>query len=54
MADSTCELEYIAVSGASKEVAWLKNFIGDVGVVPTIQEPMKLFYDNEGVVALTK
>jgi len=54
VADSTCESEYIAASEASKEAAWLRNFIGDLGVVPTIQEPMELFCDNEGVVALTK
>ncbi|KAI3780227.1 hypothetical protein L2E82_10198 [Cichorium intybus] len=54
VADSTCESEYIAASEASKEAAWLKNFIGDLGVVPSIQEPVELFCDNEGVVALTK
>ncbi|KAI3767606.1 hypothetical protein L2E82_17859 [Cichorium intybus] len=54
MADSTCESEYIAASEASKEAAWLKNFIGDLGVVPSIQEPLELFCDNEGAVALTK
>ncbi|KAI3513141.1 hypothetical protein L1887_20467 [Cichorium endivia] len=54
VADSTCESEYIAASEASKEAAWLKNFIGDLGVVPSIQEPMELFCDNEGAVALKK
>ncbi|KAI3723535.1 hypothetical protein L2E82_35178 [Cichorium intybus] len=54
LADSTCASEYIAASEASKEAAWLKNFIGDLGVVPSIQEPMELFCDNEGAVALTK
>ncbi|KAI3751332.1 hypothetical protein L2E82_22401 [Cichorium intybus] len=54
VADSTCESEYIATSEASKEAAWLKNFIGDLGVVPIIQEPMELFSDNEGAVGLTK
>ncbi|KAI3752389.1 hypothetical protein L2E82_24403 [Cichorium intybus] len=54
VADSTCESEYIAASEASKEAAWLKNFIGDLRVVPSIQEPVELFCDNEGAVALTK
>ncbi|KAI3751597.1 hypothetical protein L2E82_22687 [Cichorium intybus] len=45
---------YIAASEASKEAAWLKNFIGDLGVVPSIQEPVELFCDNEGAVALAK
>ena len=51
---STCESEYIAGSEASKEKAWVKNFIRDLRVVPTIQEPMELLGDNQGVVALTK
>ena len=54
VADSTCESEYIAASEASKEAIWLKNFIGDLGVVPSIKEPMEIFCDNEGAVALTK
>ena len=54
MVDSTCKSEYITASEASKGVIWLNNFIGDLGVFPTIQEPMELFCDNEGAVALTK
>ncbi|KAJ9551376.1 hypothetical protein OSB04_015421 [Centaurea solstitialis] len=54
VADSTCESEYIAASEAAKEAAWLKNFIGDLGVVPSISEPIEIFCDNEGAVALTK
>ena len=42
------------MSKASKEAIWKKNFVGDLGVVPTINEPMEIFCDNEGVVALTK
>ncbi|CAH1448519.1 unnamed protein product [Lactuca virosa] len=54
VADSTCESEYIAASEASKEAIWLKNFIGDLGVVSSIKEPMEILCDNEGAVALTK
>ncbi|GJQ91072.1 putative RNA-directed DNA polymerase [Tanacetum coccineum] len=36
VADSTCESEYIAACEASKEAIWMKNFIRDLGVVPTI------------------
>ncbi|CAH1441502.1 unnamed protein product [Lactuca virosa] len=54
VADSTCESEYIAASEASKEAIWLKNFIGDLGVLPAIKEPMEIFCNNEGAVALTK
>ncbi|GJW08805.1 retrotransposon protein, putative, ty1-copia subclass [Tanacetum coccineum] len=52
--DSTCESEYIAACKASKEAIWMKNFIGDLGVVPTVQDPIEIFFDNESVVALTK
>ncbi|GKF76198.1 hypothetical protein Tco_0225642 [Tanacetum coccineum] len=36
MTDSTCEFEYIATCEASKEAIWMKNFIEDLGVVPTV------------------
>ena len=51
---STCESEYIAASEASKEATWIKNFIGDLGVVPSNEDPIEIFCDNEGAVALTK
>ncbi|GKD12309.1 hypothetical protein Tco_1196716, partial [Tanacetum coccineum] len=54
VADFTCESEYIAVCEASKEAIWMKNFIGDLGVVPIVQDPIEILYDNESVVALTK
>jgi len=54
VAESTCESEYIAASEAAKEATWLQNFIGDLGVVPTISEPIEIFCDNTGAVALTK
>lgn len=54
VADSTCELVYIAASEASKEMTRLKNFIGVLGVILTTQEAMELFCDNEGVIDLTK
>ena len=54
MADSTCESEYITTSETLKEATWLTNFIGDLEVVPLIQELIDIFYDNEGVGALTK
>ena len=54
VADSTCESEYIAAIEASREAIWLKNFLGDVGVVLAIKDPMEIFCDDEGAVALTK
>nr|GEU66310.1 hypothetical protein [Tanacetum cinerariifolium] len=46
-ADSTCEFEYIGAYEASKEAIWMKNFIGDLGVVPIVQDPIEIFCDNE-------
>ncbi|KAK9033335.1 hypothetical protein V6N11_018368 [Hibiscus sabdariffa] len=34
--DSTTEAEYIAASEAAKEDVWIKNFISELGVVPSI------------------
>ncbi|GJV72113.1 retrotransposon protein, putative, ty1-copia subclass [Tanacetum coccineum] len=54
VADSTCESKYIAACEASKEAIWMNNFIGDLGVVPTVQDPIQIFCDTESAVALTK
>ncbi|KAL0313387.1 UNVERIFIED_CONTAM: Retrovirus-related Pol polyprotein from transposon TNT 1-94 [Sesamum radiatum] len=34
-ADSTTEAEYIATSKAAKEAVWMKNYIQELGVVPS-------------------
>ncbi|GJR11353.1 retrotransposon protein, putative, ty1-copia subclass [Tanacetum coccineum] len=52
--DSTCESEYITACEDSKEAIWMKNFIGDLEVVSTVQDPIEIFCDNESRVALTK
>lgn len=49
-----CDSEYIATSEAAKEATWLKNSIGDLVVVLCIKEPIKIFCDNDSMVALTK
>ncbi|GKC58306.1 hypothetical protein Tco_1085904 [Tanacetum coccineum] len=54
VAHSTCEFKYITACEASKEAIWMKNFIRDLGVVPTVQDPIEIFCDNESAVALTK
>ena len=35
IADSTMEAEYIAASEVAKVAIWLKNFLMDLGVVPS-------------------
>ncbi|KAL0439387.1 UNVERIFIED_CONTAM: Retrovirus-related Pol polyprotein from transposon TNT 1-94 [Sesamum latifolium] len=43
-ADSTTEAEYIAASEAAKEAIWMKNYIQELGVVPSIAKPVVIFY----------
>ena len=54
VAGSTCEAEYMAASEAAHEAIWVKEFITDLGVVPSALNPMTLFCDNTGAIALAK
>src|SRR6266536_670559 len=54
MAGSTCEAEYIATSEAAHEGVWMKEFISDLGVIPSASGPMKIFCENTGEIALAK
>ncbi|GJZ58304.1 retrotransposon protein, putative, ty1-copia subclass [Tanacetum coccineum] len=54
VADSTSESGYIVACEASKKAIWVKNFIGDLGVILTIQDLIEILCDNESAVALTK
>ncbi|KAL0319624.1 UNVERIFIED_CONTAM: hypothetical protein Sradi_5223900 [Sesamum radiatum] len=48
------EAEYIATSEAAKEAVWMKNYIKELGVVPSIAEPVVIFCDNNGAIAQAK
>ena len=52
--DSTTEAEYIAASEAAKEGCWIKKFISELGVVPSIESPIDLYCDNNGAIAQAK
>jgi hypothetical protein len=54
IADSTTESEYIAINEAAKEAMWIRKFIGDLGVVPTILDPVEIFCDNMSAVVLAQ
>ena len=54
VAGSTCEAEYIAASEAANEGVWMKEFISDLGVIPSASGPTKIFCDNTGAIALAK
>ena len=46
VAGSTCEA--IAALEAANEGVWMKEFISDLGVIPSASGPMKIFCDNTG------
>jgi hypothetical protein len=52
--DSTMEPEYIAASQAVEEAVWIRNFISELGVVPSASSPMDLYCDNSGAIAQAK
>ena len=52
MAGSTCEEEYLAASEATHEGVWMKEFISDLGVIPSASGPTKIFRDNTRAIAL--
>ena len=54
VAGSTCEAEYIAGSEATHEGVWMKEFISDLGVIPSASGQMKIFCDNTGAIAVAK
>ncbi|GJU42696.1 retrotransposon protein, putative, ty1-copia subclass [Tanacetum coccineum] len=53
-ATSSTEAEYIAAYDASKEAVWIQKFISGLGIVPTIKEPIKMYCDNTGAIAIAK
>ncbi|GJR17799.1 hypothetical protein Tco_0966326 [Tanacetum coccineum] len=43
---SATEAEYIAASEVAMEAVWIRKFISGLGIVPTINEPIRMFCDN--------
>ena len=54
MTDSVCKAEYIAVSDAAKEAVWLQKFIIMLRVIPSIDDPVLLYYDRSSAIAQMK
>ncbi|GKB85676.1 retrotransposon protein, putative, ty1-copia subclass [Tanacetum coccineum] len=53
-ATSSTDSEYITAFDASKEVVWIRKFIYGLGIVPTIEEPISMYCDNTGAIAIAK
>ncbi|KAK9001076.1 hypothetical protein V6N11_082868 [Hibiscus sabdariffa] len=54
IANSTIEAEYIAASEATKEAVWIKKFISELRVVPSISDAIELHCDKNGAIAQAK
>ncbi|XP_058733051.1 uncharacterized protein LOC131604637 [Vicia villosa] len=54
VADSTIEAEYIVASNAAKESVWIKKFISELGIIPSIVDSIDLYCDNNGAIAQAK
>nr|GEZ29708.1 putative retrotransposon protein [Tanacetum cinerariifolium] len=46
------EAKYIAAFDASKEAVWVRKFISGLRVVPIIEEPISMYCDNTGAIAI--
>jgi hypothetical protein len=51
VADSTTEAEYIAASEAAKEGVWIRKFLYELGVFPSVSSSLDLYCDNNGAIA---
>jgi ribonuclease PH len=47
-------VEYIATSEAPKECVWIKKFMIELGVVPSVPGPIEICCDNNGAIAQAK
>ncbi|GKC27385.1 hypothetical protein Tco_1034679 [Tanacetum coccineum] len=44
--------EYIVAFDASKEAVWIRKFIYRLNVIPIIKEPINMYCDNAGAIAI--
>ncbi|GJW24425.1 hypothetical protein Tco_0038236 [Tanacetum coccineum] len=49
---SAIETEYIVASEAAMEAVWIRKFISGLGMVPKINEPIKMVYDNSAALLI--
>jgi hypothetical protein len=54
IAASTTEAEYVAAAEAAQEGVWMREFIIELGVVPSALDPMAIYCDNTGAIANAK
>ncbi|GKA85334.1 hypothetical protein Tco_0806988, partial [Tanacetum coccineum] len=49
---SATEAEYIVASEAAIEAVWMRKFISGLGIIPTINEPIKMVCDNSAALLI--
>jgi hypothetical protein len=54
IAESTTEAEYVAAAEAAQEGVWMREFMIELGVVPSALDPMVIYCDNTGAIANAK
>lgn len=50
LANSMIKSQYIAFSNATKEVVWIEMFVIELSMVPSIKNPIELYWDNNEVI----
>ena len=54
MTDFVCEAEYITASDAAKEAVWLRKFITELEVAPSLDGPVLLYCNSTGAIVQVK
>nr|GEZ28358.1 putative retrotransposon protein [Tanacetum cinerariifolium] len=44
------QAEYVAASEAAMEAVWISKFVGDLGVMPSINKPINMYCDNSAAI----
>ncbi|GJT45107.1 hypothetical protein Tco_1155677 [Tanacetum coccineum] len=42
--------KYMAASEAAMEAVWIRKFVGDLGVMPSINKPINMYCDNSAAI----
>ncbi|GJZ97954.1 retrotransposon protein, putative, ty1-copia subclass [Tanacetum coccineum] len=54
IAMSATQAEYMAASEAAMEAVWIRKFVGDLGVMPSIKEFVNMYCDNSAAIIFAK
>ncbi|GKA71366.1 hypothetical protein Tco_0777505 [Tanacetum coccineum] len=47
---SATQAEYMAAPEAAMEAIWIRKFVGDLGVMPSIKKPIDMYCDNSAAI----